>query len=241
MGIRTPPKAVAIVVVSSMFACVPKSTLEGFPESQSCTKFRPDEVTTPPMNVSLRATALADHDVVQFMQNVVKAHKEGRRWELSDAGVAGHVQRPAVKRQIDSPGRGMAGSGMGAGASFFVGRSAAKAGVAVGPAAAPIRPAASNIPASSVFSATNITPSSGPPQIAALKSTRHAQYPGARVRLRSQARAGSSVGIGGLANQTWPPWLHEVKHNEFRISPRKRGERVEVRSRFGTMFTGRFS
>ena len=58
MGIRTPPKAVAIVVVSSMFACVPKSTLEGFLKVSPVPSFAQMR-STPPMNVSLRATALA--------------------------------------------------------------------------------------------------------------------------------------------------------------------------------------
>jgi ATP-dependent DNA ligase len=35
-------------------------------------------------------------------------------------------------------------------------------------------------------------------------------------------------------------WLHEVKHDGFRAPARKRGERVEVWSRVGTDFTGRF-
>jgi bifunctional non-homologous end joining protein LigD len=38
-----------------------------------------------------------------------------------------------------------------------------------------------------------------------------------------------------------PGWLHEVKHDGFRILARKQGERVEVWSRFGTDFTARFS
>jgi hypothetical protein len=38
-----------------------------------------------------------------------------------------------------------------------------------------------------------------------------------------------------------PGWWHEVKHDGFRTLARKQGERVDVWSRFGTDFTGRFS
>ena len=38
-----------------------------------------------------------------------------------------------------------------------------------------------------------------------------------------------------------PGWWHEVKHDGFRTLARKQGGRVEVWSRFGTDFTGRFS
>ena len=37
-----------------------------------------------------------------------------------------------------------------------------------------------------------------------------------------------------------PGWLHEVKHDGFRILARKQGERVEVWSRRGAMFRDRF-
>ena len=38
-----------------------------------------------------------------------------------------------------------------------------------------------------------------------------------------------------------PGWLHEVKHDGFRTLARKQGERINVWSRYGTDFTGRFS
>jgi bifunctional non-homologous end joining protein LigD len=38
-----------------------------------------------------------------------------------------------------------------------------------------------------------------------------------------------------------PGWLHEVKHDGFRTLVRKQGERIDVWSRYGTDFTGRFS
>ena len=37
-----------------------------------------------------------------------------------------------------------------------------------------------------------------------------------------------------------PGWLHEVKHDGFRILARKQGERVEVWSRRGALFNDRF-
>src|SRR3984885_15872475 len=37
-----------------------------------------------------------------------------------------------------------------------------------------------------------------------------------------------------------PGWLHEVKHDGFRILARKQGERVEVWSRRGAVFNDRF-
>jgi bifunctional non-homologous end joining protein LigD len=37
-----------------------------------------------------------------------------------------------------------------------------------------------------------------------------------------------------------PGWLHEVKHDGYRILARKQGERVEVWSRRGADFTDRF-
>jgi bifunctional non-homologous end joining protein LigD len=37
-----------------------------------------------------------------------------------------------------------------------------------------------------------------------------------------------------------PGWLHEMKHDGFRILARKQGERVEVWSRRGTLFNDRF-
>jgi bifunctional non-homologous end joining protein LigD len=37
-----------------------------------------------------------------------------------------------------------------------------------------------------------------------------------------------------------PGWLHEVKHDGFRILARKHGERVQVWSRRGTDLTYRF-
>src|SRR5580704_12195958 len=37
-----------------------------------------------------------------------------------------------------------------------------------------------------------------------------------------------------------PGWLHEVKHDGFRILARKQGERVEVWSRRGALFNARF-
>ena len=44
---------------------------------------------------------------------------------------------------------------------------------------------------------------------------------------------------------TYPPagagWLHEIKHDGFRILAWKQGERVQVWSRRGADFTGRFS
>jgi bifunctional non-homologous end joining protein LigD len=40
---------------------------------------------------------------------------------------------------------------------------------------------------------------------------------------------------------TGPGWWHEVKHDGFRTLAKKQGERVEVWSRYGTDFTGRFS
>jgi bifunctional non-homologous end joining protein LigD len=39
---------------------------------------------------------------------------------------------------------------------------------------------------------------------------------------------------------TGPGWLHEVKHDGFRILARKQGERVEVWSRRGALFNDRF-
>jgi ATP-dependent DNA ligase len=36
-----------------------------------------------------------------------------------------------------------------------------------------------------------------------------------------------------------PGWLHEVKHDGFRILARKQGERVEVWSRRGAVFNDR--
>ena len=38
-----------------------------------------------------------------------------------------------------------------------------------------------------------------------------------------------------------PGWLHEVKHDGFRLLARKQGERLQVWSRRGADFTGRFS
>ena len=38
-----------------------------------------------------------------------------------------------------------------------------------------------------------------------------------------------------------PGWLHEVKHDDFRILARKEGERVKVWSRRGADFTDRFA
>ena len=37
-----------------------------------------------------------------------------------------------------------------------------------------------------------------------------------------------------------PGWLHEVKHDRFRILARKQGARVEVWSRRGALFNDRF-
>ena len=37
-----------------------------------------------------------------------------------------------------------------------------------------------------------------------------------------------------------PGWLHEMKHDGFRILARKQGERVDVWSRYGTDFTAKF-
>jgi bifunctional non-homologous end joining protein LigD len=37
-----------------------------------------------------------------------------------------------------------------------------------------------------------------------------------------------------------PGWLHEVKHDGFRVIARKQGERVQVWSRRGANFTHRF-
>ena len=37
-----------------------------------------------------------------------------------------------------------------------------------------------------------------------------------------------------------PGWLHEVKHDGFRVLARKQGERVQVWSRRGADFTDRF-
>jgi bifunctional non-homologous end joining protein LigD len=37
-----------------------------------------------------------------------------------------------------------------------------------------------------------------------------------------------------------PGWLHEVKHDGFRVLARKQGERVRVWSRYGADFTHRF-
>jgi bifunctional non-homologous end joining protein LigD len=37
-----------------------------------------------------------------------------------------------------------------------------------------------------------------------------------------------------------PGWLHEIKHDGFRILARKQGERVQVWSRRGPDFTNRF-
>ena len=37
-----------------------------------------------------------------------------------------------------------------------------------------------------------------------------------------------------------PGWLHEIKHDGFRTLARKQGERVDVWSRYGTDFTGKF-
>jgi len=37
-----------------------------------------------------------------------------------------------------------------------------------------------------------------------------------------------------------PGWLHEVKHDGFRILARKQGERVQTWSRRGANFTDRF-
>ena len=37
-----------------------------------------------------------------------------------------------------------------------------------------------------------------------------------------------------------PGWLYEMKHDGFRIPARKKGGRVDVWSRYGTDFTGRF-
>jgi ATP-dependent DNA ligase len=38
-----------------------------------------------------------------------------------------------------------------------------------------------------------------------------------------------------------PRWLHEVKHDGYRLLARKKGERVTVWSRYGSDFTGRLT
>jgi len=44
-----------------------------------------------------------------------------------------------------------------------------------------------------------------------------------------------------LSKEKIPPWLHEIKHDGFRVIARKNGNRVKLYSRPGNDLTNRFS